>query len=160
MFDGIVICSHTPNSRRSMHYFYTSSLIIHLLLLLIFICGATAFISSQRSLILTTYSHHHHTKLFMAGVSAITNDNIDIRILCLHGKGGNGQQFVDSSLLPLRALLEKKRSMVDNQCNDNDGGFSFHWESLTAPYELDDGGGYSWWTMPPGVRSYNAQEVR
>jgi hypothetical protein len=45
--------------------------------------------------------------------------------------------------------------------NDGNSIISVEWDCLTAPYALDDGGGgYSWWTMPSGVRSYNAMEVR
>lgn len=49
------------------------------------------------------------------------------------------------------------RSIIDKGMDCN---LSFEWESLTAPYAIGDdkGGGYSWWTMPPGVRSYNAKE--
>ena len=85
-----------------------------------------------------------------------------VQILCLHGKGGGGMKFINHSLMPLRSLLDKRLA------NPSDGGevkfnISVHWECLTAPYELnpdDDSEGYSWWTMPSGVRSYNAQEVR
>ena len=31
-----------------------------------------------------------------------------IRILCLHGKGGDGKQFLDKSLMPLRSSVEKR----------------------------------------------------
>jgi len=85
-----------------------------------------------------------------------SNGDIDIKILCLHGKGGNGEQFVNTSLQPLR-------SMIDKRCKDSN--ISFNWESITAPYQIspptneeEDDGGYAWWTMPPGVRSYNAKE--
>lgn len=86
------------------------------------------------------------------------NRDVSMRILCLHGKGGNGNQFVDSSLMPLRSLVEKRVANLDLECS-----VSFHWDELTAPYEIIPSGngedaGYSWWTMPPGVRSYNAQE--
>ena len=84
------------------------------------------------------------------------NNDIDIRILCLNGKGGNGEQFINKSLQPLR-------SMIDKRCKDNN--ISFHWEAITAPYQIssptneeEDDGGYAWWTMPPGVRSYSANE--
>jgi hypothetical protein len=97
-----------------------------------------------------------------------SNDNdVCVRILCLHGKGGNGPKFVNSSLKPLRALVDKRAAVMSNSPNQNDKildhRLSFHWEDLTAPYELlsgEDAGGYMWWTMPDGVRSYNAQEVR
>jgi hypothetical protein len=107
--------------------------------------------------------------------------DVALRILCLHGKGGTGHDFVDRSLLPLRTMVERRLFVMnrgknaDNEDDDDDaeagcvgdndtnedGGISIQWDSLTAPYALDDGGGgYSWWTMPSGVRSYNAKEVR
>lgn len=84
------------------------------------------------------------------------DDDVCIRILCLHGKGGDGEQFVKSSLMPLRSLVERRNSLAGIENNN----LSFQWEALTAPYEIDNTGGYSWWTMSPGVRSYNAKEVR
>ena len=67
-----------------------------------------------------------------------SNDGIDIRILCLHGKGGNGDQFVNKSLLPLR-------SMIDKRCKDcKDNNISFNWEAITAPYQISNDGGYAW----------------
>jgi hypothetical protein len=43
---------------------------------------------------------------------------------------------------------------------------SFQWDFLTAPFEIpsskiinEDDKGFSWWSMPPGVRSFNALEV-
>ncbi|KAL9189230.1 hypothetical protein ACHAXT_011720 [Thalassiosira profunda] len=61
--------------------------------------------------------------------------------------------------MPLRALLDQR---VSGLCEDEvQSKVSFQWEALTAPFELqpgDETAGYSWWTMPPGVRSYNAEE--
>jgi hypothetical protein len=90
-----------------------------------------------------------------------TKNDICVRILCLHGKGGEGKKFVNYSLMPLRSLVEKR--LVNPSNGELECMISVQWEYLTAPYELipdDDSGGYSWWTMPSGVRSYNAQEVR
>jgi len=61
--------------------------------------------------------------------------------------------------------VEKRVANGEECCNN----VSFQWEALTAPYEIvppgdngkrqgDDTRGFSWWTMPPGVRSYNAKE--
>ena len=84
-------------------------------------------------------------------------DEVCIRILCLHGKGGNGDQFVNSSLLPLRSMVEKR---LEDQCIDGiEHTFSFQWEALTAPYEMSSDGN-EWWKLPQGVRSFNAKEVR
>lgn len=92
------------------------------------------------------------------------DDEVCVRILCLHGKGGNGPSFVNTSLKPLRSLVEQRAMAIANSpTKDDNVKISFHWEELTAPYEImsgEDAGGYSWWTMPPGVRSYNAPVVR
>lgn len=96
-----------------------------------------------------------------------TTTTTAVRILALHGKGGDGASFVESALGPLRSALQRR---VDEQClNEKDsiaGGVRFEFsEPLTAPFalELEGGGGvgtngYSWWTLPPGVRSYNAKK--
>lgn len=86
-------------------------------------------------------------------------DPVRVRILCLHGKGGDGGNFANRSLAPLRSLVEKRAARDSAEC----GEVVFRWDELTAPYELvpgDASGGYSWWTMPPGVRSYNAEEYQ
>lgn len=92
------------------------------------------------------------------------DNEVCVRILCLHGKGGNGPKFVNFSLKPLRSLVEQRTAALTNTRNTNiNHRLSFHWEELTAPYEIlsgEDAGGYMWWTMPEGVRSYNAKEVR
>ena len=88
--------------------------------------------------------------------------DICIRILCLHGKGGDGKQFLNKSLMPLRSLVEK-RLTYDSSKDDVEHTITIEWETITAPYALDpddDSQGYSWWTMPQGMRSYNAEEVR
>jgi hypothetical protein len=85
-----------------------------------------------------------------------------IRILCLHGKGGDGKQVLSKSLMPLRSVVEKR--LAYDATNDYvEDKITVEWETITAPYALDpddDSRGYSWWKMPPGMRSYNAEEVR
>jgi hypothetical protein len=84
-----------------------------------------------------------------------------IKILCLHGKGGNGKTFVTRSLGPLRNLLSNRLKQMNLE-----HAVSFEWDAITAPYEItpskvanDNDKGFSWWSMPAGVRSFNAQEV-
>lgn len=84
-----------------------------------------------------------------------------IRILCLHGKGGNGKTFVSKALAPLRRLLDRRLEHMNMEDE-----ISFQWDFLTAPFEIpsskiinEDDKGFSWWSMPPGVRSFNALEV-
>uniref|UniRef100_A0A7S1IPF6 Serine hydrolase domain-containing protein n=1 Tax=Eutreptiella gymnastica TaxID=73025 RepID=A0A7S1IPF6_9EUGL len=63
------------------------------------------------------------------------------RILVLHGKEGNGDEFKER-LAPLQKGLGEDRNL--------------EWVFLTAPHAV--GGGFAWWTLPPGVRSFQATE--
>lgn len=96
--------------------------------------------------------------------SSENNDNRTIRILCLHGKGGSGKKFVNTSLGPLRRLLQKRLQQTDAHQR-----ISFQWDEITAPFKVppgstnyekdDDDEGFAWWGLPQGVRSFNAVEV-
>eukprot|EP00984_Skeletonema_dohrnii_P021183 scaffold10511_cov146-Skeletonema_dohrnii-CCMP3373.AAC.1 len=104
----------------------------------------------------------HHRRLSSSAVAATTSTRDDgdaFRILCLHGKGGNGEEFL-KRLLPLRALLDDRLADEKNKSDDVFARNTFiKWEALTAPYQIsgtDDA--YAWWTMSPGVRSFNADE--
>ena len=61
------------------------------------------------------------------------------RILVLHGKGGSG------------ASMKLRFQGIENALPE------FDFTYATAPHDLE-GGGYQWWTLPPGVRSYQATE--
>ena len=61
------------------------------------------------------------------------------KILVLHGKGGSG------------ASMKLRFQGIENALPE------FDFTYATAPHELE-GGGYQWWTLPPGVRSYQATE--
>ena len=61
------------------------------------------------------------------------------KILVLHGKGGSG------------ASMKLRFQGIENALPE------FDFTYATAPHELD-GGGYQWWTLPPGVRSFQATE--
>ncbi|KAL3928195.1 MAG: hypothetical protein SGBAC_012753 [Bacillariaceae sp.] len=66
-----------------------------------------------------------------------------LRVLALHGSEGNATEFSER-LIPLQtALLAAQNLQLDIT-------------SLQAPFPK--GGGYAWWTMPPGIRSYTATE--
>lgn len=74
------------------------------------------------------------------------DDNLKkIRILALHGKGGSGPEF-QAKLTPLMKSLQKKYQ----DCNT-----LLDIDFITAPF---DGG--QWWTLPPGVRSFNADKYQ
>ena len=134
------------------------------------ITNIQSYQSTTRHMAKSTNLNSHDGNQYLPPTSNdSSNNDVCIRILCLHGKGGNGHQFINSSLLPLRSLVENRLSSLnDNNEEEGYSNISFQWDSLTAPYEISpptdneekDDGGYSWWTMPPGVRSYNANEVR
>eukprot|EP01041_Mallomonas_annulata_P010445 gene10445-21797_t len=70
-------------------------------------------------------------------LSASLKNATKLKILALHGKGNTGETF-KSKIFP---FVEATASKVD-------------WLFPTAPYEVD--GGYAWWTLPKGVRSFEA----
>jgi len=65
-----------------------------------------------------------------------------LRILCLHGKGGNSDIFSKT----LQPLIENSK-VVGN----------FEWIFLNAPHPMPSRG-FQWWTLPEGVRSFEALE--
>ena len=64
-------------------------------------------------------------------------------VLALHGKGGDAESF-RTRLAPLIEATEETHT----------------WCCACAPFEMSEGGGYQWWTLPPGVRSFNAPEFQ
>ncbi len=106
-----------------------------------------------------------------------------IKILCLHGKYENGRSFLNRALLPLRVTLEERRrhrqrqqqQRQQQQRHHNDHkehyleNVQIQWEELTAPFPIDPKSapfsnenvneGFQWWTLPEGVRSFEATEV-
>jgi hypothetical protein len=93
--------------------------------------------------------------------SESASQNRTVRILCLHGKGGNGNVFTSRALAPLRSLLDSRLGQMNAEHK-----VLVEWDALTAPFEIpstkatsEEERGYSWWSMPPGVRSFNAEEV-
>ena len=81
------------------------------------------------------------------------NKDVLFRILCLHGKGGNGEEFLER-LHPLRRVVDER--LMDNKHSN----ITIKWDALTAPFQIGDNNedAYAWWTMKPGERSFNAQE--
>lgn len=65
-----------------------------------------------------------------------------IKILCLHGKGANGNMF-----------LKKLQPLIKASTNIG----NFDWSFIDAPHSLQTGG-FQWWTLPDGVRSFDAME--
>ncbi|KAK3264882.1 hypothetical protein CYMTET_26400, partial [Cymbomonas tetramitiformis] len=60
-----------------------------------------------------------------------------IRLLCLHGKGGNADNFKRGT-----AFLESELPLELTYAE--------------APHLVDPPNGFGWWVLPPGTRSYNA----
>lgn len=63
-----------------------------------------------------------------------------IRLLCLHGKGGNAKNFKTGT-----AFLESE---------------PLEMTYATAPHLVDPPKGFAWWVLPPGTRSYNAPKFQ
>ena len=65
-----------------------------------------------------------------------------LNILALHGSGGTAWEFPEKLQSLRTALLEH--------------GVETEITAISAPFVKENG--FSWWTMPPGVRSFNATE--
>mmetsp|Transcript_25943 Transcript_25943/g.39259 ORF Transcript_25943/g.39259 Transcript_25943/m.39259 type:complete len:258 (+) Transcript_25943:78-851(+) len=78
--------------------------------------------------------------LLMSSNSAVST----IKVLALHGSGGNGDEFWQK-LQPLREY------MIENH------QVELEIQAPTAPFVKGEDG-YCWWTMAPGARSFNAIE--
>jgi len=65
-----------------------------------------------------------------------------IRMLALHGKGGSGDEF-SSRLGNYHEILQ------------NEFGTTLEVTSVDAPVSLDEGG-FAWWSLAPGERSFTA----
>ena len=84
--------------------------------------------------------------------TSVNDGDRTVRILALHGKGGSGPQF-RSYLAPLRDALMYRLSSSNPNFSD------VVFDCPTAPHRLDGRrNGYAWWTLPPGVRSFDARD--
>ena len=83
-----------------------------------------------------------------SGASNSHGDSSDscrtLRVLALHGSEGNSEEFA-TRLIPLQTGLSSSKIQLEITL-------------LQAPFAK--GGGYAWWTMPPGIRSYTAKEYQ
>jgi predicted esterase len=77
----------------------------------------------------------------MAKANTADSSTTTIRVLALHGSEGNEIQFAET-------LSTFRESLLQNSSTD--------WQltALTAP--ISKGKGFSWWSMPPFMRSFNA----
>jgi predicted esterase len=71
-----------------------------------------------------------------------------LKVLALHGSGGTAKEF------PKR--LDALNKALLSTCNE--AAVQLEITTVQGPFDKDDG--YSWWTMPEGVRSFNAQEYK
>jgi predicted esterase len=69
-----------------------------------------------------------------------------LKVLALHGSGGTAKEF------PKR--LDALNKALLSTCNE--AAVQLEITTVQGPFDKDDG--YSWWTMPDGVRSFNAKE--
>ena len=70
-----------------------------------------------------------------------------MKVLALHGSGGTAEEF------PKRLAALQKALTFHSQDGDK---LKLEITSVQAPFVKENG--FSWWTMPPGVRSFNAEE--
>eukprot|EP00551_Chaetoceros_affinis_P009684 CAMPEP_0203677100 /NCGR_PEP_ID=MMETSP0090-20130426/27038_1 /ASSEMBLY_ACC=CAM_ASM_001088 /TAXON_ID=426623 /ORGANISM="Chaetoceros affinis, Strain CCMP159" /LENGTH=319 /DNA_ID=CAMNT_0050543889 /DNA_START=171 /DNA_END=1130 /DNA_ORIENTATION=+ len=89
-------------------------------------------------------------------------------ILCLHGKGSSGQDF-QKTLKPFEDALR-----IQTSSSRSGTGYTFNFKYIDAPFPMNDESAktndnesemktnktYQWWTLPPGVRSFNAKEYK
>jgi predicted esterase len=127
--------------------------------------AASSCSSSQRPqspLSLSSLGVHnsiHRTVMSMSNIGEekpmeVSKEDGIVRILCLHGKGNNGASF-QSILEPLENDLNIKLALLPEKRKVE---FTY----LTAPFTMEDEGGtgttMQGWTLPPGVRSFEAME--
>jgi predicted esterase len=67
-----------------------------------------------------------------------------LKVLALHGSGGTAEEF-PNRLVALNKALAFNKLEVELEIT-----------AIQAPFVKENG--FSWWTMPPGVRSFNAKE--
>lgn len=76
-----------------------------------------------------------------------SNSPATLKVLALHGSGGTAEEF------PGRLVALNKALAFQSSDGDK---IELEITAIQAPYVKE--GGFSWWTMPPGVRSFNAKE--
>lgn len=103
---------------------------------------ATSFTSKTMNR-LYTYSTQSSTKR-----NSVKSNDDTFSVLCLHGKGNSGDTF-KKILYTLEVRLKSKM----NHCK-------VEFDYLDAPFQMQEDNieKLQWWTMPPGVRSFNALE--
>mmetsp|Transcript_64026 Transcript_64026/g.73644 ORF Transcript_64026/g.73644 Transcript_64026/m.73644 type:complete len:303 (-) Transcript_64026:278-1186(-) len=77
-----------------------------------------------------------------------------IKVLSLHGSGGTTEEFPKRLHALNKALMSYSSNNVDDGTSTNNVQLEI--TTVEGPFDKDDG--YSWWTMPQGVRSFNAKE--
>lgn len=75
------------------------------------------------------------------------NSTTILKVLALHGSGGTAEEFP-------RRLVALNKALAF-QSGDGDK-LELQITTIQAPFVKEDG--FSWWTMAPGVRSFNAKE--
>mmetsp|Transcript_27000 Transcript_27000/g.64464 ORF Transcript_27000/g.64464 Transcript_27000/m.64464 type:complete len:272 (-) Transcript_27000:296-1111(-) len=124
--------------KASSMYSVVGRLIIVTLSLLVFMqlsCVASGFSIAGREII------KKRTCRSMSETTSSTTATRTIRVLALHGSEGNKEEFTDR-MEPLKSSLAKQ-------------GVDLVVTAIDAPFSK--GNGLAWWTMPPGVRSFNAE---
>lgn len=76
-----------------------------------------------------------------------SNSPAKLKVLVLHGSGGSAEEF------PGRLVALNKALAFQSSDGDK---IELEIIAIQAPFVKESG--FSWWTMPPGVRSFNAKE--
>lgn len=76
-----------------------------------------------------------------------SNNTTTLKVLALHGSGGTAEEF------PGRLVALNKALAFQSTDGDK---IELDITAIQAPFVKESG--FSWWTMPPGVRSFNAKE--
>jgi len=79
---------------------------------------------------------------------------VKIKVLSLHGSGGTAEEFPKRLHALNKALMSYSSSNADD--GDSTNNVQLEITTVEGPFEKDDG--HCWWTMPQGVRSFNAKE--
>jgi hypothetical protein len=86
------------------------------------------------------------TQFCLLSMTTLTSAASSLRVLCLHGKGNTGESF--------RTMIKPLMDSYET------GPYKNHIEWITpdAPYPVEGYGGYAWWNLPPGKRSFDTLE--
>ena len=111
-------------------------------------CTTSSRMSSPSSSLSSTMDDQNAKSSSSSLSSSTPATTKKLKVLALHGSGGTAKEF------PKRLDALNKALMSTSTCNK--AAVQLEITTVQGPFDKDDG--YSWWTMPEGVRSFNAKE--